>query len=281
MARKRSRTGDLRSLRKLLRRRFRQVKDQPRRGHHLKIRMRFFNLASFVGDPFLAAEAAADVEDEPALRETACRYLGALGWNERSEALLLSAVTNAVDDVGLFNVIQVLIAWHIGSPASIRRVRAVAHSIASEGTVRFLAALWLLAKYGSQADFDVLLASQARWWTGNHWVARQVAAVWPQLGPAARESLENAVRTFGLQDAALVLDNYRFLATTYLQLKAKAEPYLIAVAGEGRYPIGKFLTVLAILQRLPDQPLREELRRKVLAVVKDPVLRLRISGANP
>lgn len=240
----------------LLKKRFRGFKRKAKTGQWDKVFKRYFSLFGLVKDTCLEKHLPLILADSPSLRGAAFNYLLRLGITKKRmdfiESFLVSGYCE--DDVSLFEAVQCLVNWE--TPATgqlVQRMVTLAKRIAkkngSYSSTGVVAAIWLLAKYGSRADLMSLIASSKDIWGKSTWTARQVAAVTPLLLEQDRLTITETVTQNGLLQALEVLAHINSLKrltlldhqlNSYLKYQpAQSWPY---------YALPKIILTIALLK---------------------------------
>jgi hypothetical protein len=127
--------------------------------------------------------------NEPELRESIWRYLEVIGPKLRSlraiEAYLKGE--HALDDASLFHAARTLTMWEVGPNTSRHRaLRDLGKVLGSDQFIQrsaffFIAALWVLGKYGHRKDIAELIFRASWLRQTSEFLARQVASLLPKL----------------------------------------------------------------------------------------------------
>lgn len=240
----------------LLRKRFRVFNRKPRAGQWEKVLKRFLNLFGLLRDSYLEKHIQLILDDIPGLRPAALNYFLRLGITEKRfstiEKFLLSG--HCEDDVSLLEAVQCLISWETPATGKIvkrmtllaRRISQKSGTYVSSGVI---AALWLLAKYGTRADLMSLIASSKDVWGKSSWTARQVASVTPLLEEQDRQSISEIVTRNGLLQALEVMAHIASLKRQKT-LDRQLSSYLMHKPSPNYryYPLPKIVISIALLR---------------------------------
>jgi hypothetical protein len=268
-----SKNPNLANERKRLRQRYKKFESIMDVGNGKKVLKRYFTISSKIQDDYLVKKSKYFLENEPSLRPTIFRYLSSIGWSKEREDMLTRYILKTYDEESMFKAVSVLLDWKpIGIVPYIYRMRRLAGNLAARDTCGFICALWLLGKFGSSVDIEHLLSKYSRVWTRNTWVARQVTSIWPRLNESTRRSVENAVHSFGLREARLVLDNFQRM-NDERRYKKLIRPYILATKNDGSYPLYKFMIALNLLQTDMPVSVKNDLKERLLVILSDNVFR--------
>ena len=260
---------------KKLRKRFRKFLQKDKIGHWNKVLKRFFTVAGTCDDSFLEKYVSDLLTSQPALRPAIFRYYQKIGWSSSRERQIVDFLVTSLDDDGFFGAIEVLLNWiPEQTPKYILRMRALAEKIASEKPIEFLAALWLMAKFGSGEHIDKLINQYIHVWRANDWLARQVVSLWPRMkSTPTRNTVKNVIVSFGLTRAKAVLDNYELIGSHKNIIKRKVRPYIRALMRDSLFPVHKCLISLAVLNGSVEPSMKNLIKKDLLKIVKDPIYR--------
>lgn len=273
---------DLTMERKKLKKRFYKFYKKERIGQWSKVLKRFFTIAGICDDWFLEKYTPDLLSSYSSLRPSVFRYYKSIGWSPSREKTIISYLEKCLDDDSYFGAIDVLISWIPDTtPRYIIRMRNLANQVASDKPAKFLAALWLQAKFGKEEDIDKLINKYIHIWRGNDWLARQVVALLPRMKSIpTQKTVRNVIVAFGLTAAKSVLDNYELIANHKSTIKRKVRPYIRVPMGGGIYPLHKYLISLSILKGSVDNSTKKLIKRDLLNVVNDPIYRYHIINAT-
>ncbi|EKQ68012.1 Reverse transcriptase (RNA-dependent DNA polymerase) [Leptolyngbyaceae cyanobacterium JSC-12] len=261
----------------LLKKRFRGFERKAKIGQWDKVFKRYFSLFGMIKDACLEKHLPSILADSPSLRGAAFNYLVRLGITKKRidyiESFLMSG--HCEDDVSLFEAIQCLVTWE--TPATgqfVQRMVTLAKRIAkkngSYSSSGVVAAIWLLAKYGSRADLMSLVASSKDIWEKSAWTARQVAAVTPLLLEQDQLSITETVTQNGLLQALEVLAHIASLKRL-TKLDHQLSSYLKYQPSQNwpYYALPKVILTIALLQGKLDPAQKTPLRNNLLTMLTD------------
>ncbi len=265
-----------------LRKRFRKFEISAKVGHWDKVLKRYFTAFSIVRDSFLQGRFKKIIENTAEVRPSAFRYYSDLGPTHPRLEHIRDFLTgnHAIDDVSVFRAAQVLVEWRVGRKtklASVIRNLGIVlgtQPYVERSPVYFIAALWMLGKYGDQNHLVKLIFSNERTWTVSAYLSRQVAGVSPRLMGHGK-SLQKITQTFqnhGQMDAMNVMLNLRSLRREK-KIDAALSSYVLHGSKPIRvYPLQKAIMAVTVLKsdhiKLTD---RKILKAKLLNRIIDPV----------
>ncbi|WP_055074868.1 RNA-directed DNA polymerase [Pseudanabaena sp. 'Roaring Creek'] len=261
----------------LLRKKFRQFKQKTRTGQWDKVFKRYFGLFRLVKDNYLEKYLESILEETPSLRSGSFNYLMHLGISKKRIDLIKNFLLSGhcEDDVSLFEAIKCLINWDTPKAGkTVQEMVDIATSIAkkngSYSSSGVIAAIWLLAKYGSYSDLISLINSSRSVWERSAWTARQIASVTPLLLEQDRLSIAEIFNQNKLLQALGVLahiDSIRRLTNLDPQLHSylKYQPS----PTWSYYSLPKVILTITLLQGNLDSVKKITLRNKLLETIKD------------
>jgi hypothetical protein len=265
--------------RELLIERWGVFRDSERVGHYDKMLGRYFTVFGKLRDPVMESVAPSVLLEVPKLRDAVLRYYLALGFSLERLGVLEGFLRDGhcVDDASVFHVARCIVNWRVPADADVlARILALANElprICEDTDIAFVAALWLLAKYGHAADLGAFLETHRRTWERSDWLARQVAAATPRLTPSTRQSVISALSSNGLRDGLSVaahLGQLKKLAALDEQLDAYLRRAPHPVYG---YPLAKILLAMALLEGDMADEQKRELQDGLLELLDDPIYR--------
>lgn len=273
----------LRRQRFSLQSRFKTFEPDRPHGQAKKVLKRFLNIAASLDDSSFSDTAIDLITDEPLLRETVFRYFKRIGWSKQREDAVVAFAESTVDDASLFKAVQLLLHWQpVNIVAYAGRMRDLITLLSLKGPVRFLASIWLAVKFSSDRQLDHLIVTNTSLWSRNSWLGRQIACTYPRCSYRTQISIVNAVHSFGLRDAKLVLDSYDRLSSADYEKRYSnsVQGYLLATKADGYYPPSKVLLALSLLRGQYSLPLKDQIYFDLRQLVRDPIYRFRFMKAR-
>lgn len=262
---------------KLLKKGFRNFNKKTRIGQWDKVFKRYLNLFGLFKDAYLEKYIAFILAENPSLRDPAFNYLLRLGITKKRFIIIQDFLLSdhCQDDVSLFKAIKCLITWE--TPATGKLVQmmiTLAKTISNKNGLYsssgVIAALWLLAKYGSREDLMSLITSSKSIWEKSAWTARQIAAVTPLLLKQDCLSIIETVTENGLLEAGKVLAHIasiKKLKTLDHQLRSYVNHQPSATWPY--YPLPKVVLTIALLQGELDFTHKKTLSENLLKIITD------------
>lgn len=260
----------------IAKRRFIQHQSDDPAGQWEKVFKRYFTLFTKLRSAFLMPFCPASLRDYPGARASVLRYYKTLGHSlGRSKVLqqyLLSS--DAIDDASIFACVDVLVSWETPKSEPIRsRMTQLGDSIARsepKSTTRFVAGLWLVAKYGTSGQLNRFLMSTESTWTRSEFSARQAAAAMARLSKPSRARVRDLLSRSGATSALQVLESVQAIASKP-QLDAQARAYLMQRPAQGyTYPLSKALLAVAVRSGEMARSDRVEFCREIRSLSADP-----------
>lgn len=262
-----------------------------RYGHWDKVTKRYIGQLGRLRSQHAVDFCRIAIVAEPGLRETIWRYFVTVGPSTKLikslEAYLMS--DHALDDSSLFAIAKVMVDWEIDpNSAHHKRIKNLGMALYSKPHTgrldfRFLAALWILAKYGRAPAVMKLLDDHQRVWLSSEFLCRQVAALLPKFrdAPFARK-LRKRIERHQFEQATAVLSSLDAMGANASGCTSATRLYILNGRHSGPYSLQRFLICLHVLTNKNIDPLfRTALKADVLKYVNDPIYRKVISSVNP
>lgn len=272
--------------RKKARKQYRAFRVRERLGQWDKVCKRYLTLFGELRDPRAERDAPHMLSETPGLRGAVFRYYTLLGPSSKRLKHIVDFLESGhcLDDASLFEATRTLIAWR-GQTRGRRRnvivslvdtIQTIGSETPTQGrltTSGVASAIWLLAKYGSEAELVGFLHASRSVWTRSAWAARQAAAASPLCGVSEQAAIRDGIVQSGLTEALRVLASIGQLVqltTVDQQLKS----YLLHPPSTTHpYPLEKVIVGRTLLHgRLPAAQKRA-LRRALNALIVDPCYR--------
>jgi hypothetical protein len=228
---------------------FRRFNRMKERGNWEKVLKRYINEFGEYGDPYLQRYLRTWLADRPGLRDTIFRYLGRLGYTPQRLSIVLDFLQsgNCLDDASVFKAAKLVTEWSLPSRSpKTGLIVQVAENLAvgTGANSRFLAGLWLMAKYGEQAKLGAYVRRFAEVWMSSEFSARQVAAIAPLLAREDAEFVKRRVGESGLVAALEVFASLEDIANLQ-SLDVQLKSYLLSK--DMQYPLPKVVVAVALL----------------------------------
>ena len=266
--------------RKILRKRFKEYIKQEPIGQWSKIIKRYFTIFGKLNDNYMEKYIFEYIYEFPELRPNIFRYLKLIGWSPERENYLKHYIVSCFDDESFFNAIQVLLTWTSDSNIKyILRMRNFVENFNIKNSMDFLGCLWLIAKFGNAKDIDIFIRTKTKFWKNNDFLARQVACLWPRMKLfETRQTVKNIIRSFGLTNANLVLENYDLISNNEIIFNEKVKLYIQAPKQDGSYPLPKLLIALSVFSgKLPKCQI-DLVKKKILQSINCKITKYYISS---
>jgi hypothetical protein len=250
---------------------------RPRVGHWDKVLKRYLTLFSRMRSDALVPVVPAALEEIPTARKACFRYYRTLGYDpsrlRHVESFLSTG--HCLDDEAIFGAANLLVDWPI-PPTTARRLVQLASGLAENQrseACRFVAALWIVVKYGTRTDLMNFLTSHENAWRGSEWASRQVAAVLSRLIGRDRTMIEDQLLASGLLEGLRVLNHLRHLRQLPALDKQLRTYLLQPVHDPWSYPLPKVLIARAALDGALSPQDKDALRSGIAELTSDPVYR--------
>lgn len=261
--------------------RFRSFFRKQRVGYWDKVCRRYFTAFSKLKDPYLQRYVPELLSSQPSIRTSIFRYYKTLGHSKKRVQHVTAYLKSdhVVDDSSIFEASQTLIAWEIPGKSVYRTYLAslaldLAESVFTEKTeMYFLAALWLVTKYGTATNLEQLIARSRPIWSSSTFLARQVAASSVRLYPQTDllRLIAQHMVVHNHNSAVSVFTNLNLLRQSN-SVTAKEKMYLIPNKNWGPvYPLSKALIATARLQSPSDDASLDNLKSSLTKEVSDPI----------
>ena len=258
--------------------RFRQFLLMPRVGRWSKVYARYFTLASHINSNFLQNLVPDLLMHNPDIRPAIFRYYGKLGYSKaRAEQIVeFYKGPHCTDEATIFSTAKLLVSWEIKTRSKARKVFIeLANETFGFSKSHFVAALWLMAKYGLVTDICDVVNKGIGIWKYSSFVSRQVAAVLPRMHNAASEyqAVVKIISQSGHLDALNVLYHHSLLRAGI----PSSGDTLYFTHGSGNidvFPLQKIIMIENILSN-NSIPLaqRTAFQLRVLPRLTDPIFR--------
>ena len=186
--------------------------------------------------------------------------------------------SDALDDASVFQAAHALTLWevHPKSPV-LRQLRRLGKRLGEKEFVErspfyFLAALWILGKYGLRSHIAALIKDYIYIWRASDFLSRQVASIVPKL--RNDRNARNVRRLTSLHNnpsAASVLLSLDKIANEN-KIPTDLEMYVLNGRQKSAYSLQRFLICLHVLTASNYSPAdRIKLRKNVLIYLGDPL----------
>jgi len=246
---------------------------KPRVGNWDKVYKRFFTIASITKHAFLERHVPQLLPENPKLRDSIFRYYKSLGPNKVRIRHILEfiSVPSVAEDSALFNAAKLLVDWPLPRTGKIHdEIVRVAGVLLKRTETGFLAALWILAKYGTQEQLIKSLRSTEGMWSRSQFLSRQVAAVIPRLRDE-QGLIGNFISMMAVSGQTDALNVVRNLDRLYKTEKiSSAELKYLKVGLRHIYPLEKFLIVSELLNGAISDTMKKQIAAAVRSLTNDP-----------
>ncbi|MGK7903940.1 MAG: RNA-directed DNA polymerase [Hormoscilla sp.] len=264
-----------------LKKEFNKYKKTLHREHKIgnwdKVLKRYFTLFGRIGDPYLEKHIPALLEEHPNLREPAFKYLARLGPTSKRLSMIEEFVVSGhcEDEVSLFAAVRCIIAWE--TPATgklVSQIVTLAQKVVNKNNSYLpsgvIAAVWLLAKYGSRSELTNLINSSKYLWEKSSWTARQIAGITPLLDINCSDICETITRN-GLGQALQVIEHIASVKRLpNLDKDKQLSSYLKHQPSSGfPYPLPKVIIAVALLKGQLDRQQKINLHNELLTTITD------------
>ncbi len=256
-------------------------------GSWEKVQKRYLTLFGKLKDSRAVRDLSKLLKDYPGTRDSVFRYLAELGFSDARFRLIEEFLKSGhCADVGsLFVGVKCLISLNLPSSENVVvRINALAAEIAKKQSENpafpFGAALWLIAKYGSESELTKYIQDNHKIWERSAWASRQVAAVSPLVLQDARAYILEALQNNGLLQGLQVCTNLsRLRKMTSLDPQLNAYLY-DTKAKDGALVFAKVILVVALLTGELSQSEKSRLVRHYLVTLFDNRYKLLIAKVS-
>ena len=257
--------------------RFRKFLAKPQVGRWAKVYARFFTLSQHIGDNFLEKYTAQLLISDPSIRESIFRFYSALGYSKNRMKSLIEfyKCDDCNDEYTTFSLIKVFIGWQIkvGSKARLELAQ-LANDTLHISKANFVAALWILAKYGTVIDLFNAIINHKDKWIYSNFVSRQVASILPRVRniQTAYVSVRTIIMESGHLDALGIIYHNDSLRTSIPIASAEIFYFVNGLNENSKFLLQKVIMLENILTNNKlDYTKRLNFKNQVLAKIKDPV----------
>jgi len=259
----------------ILKKRFTKYHRKPKKGHCDQVLKRYFTLFGRIGDPYLEKHIHPLLEEHPNLRGSAFNYLARLGPTRKRLSMIEEFVVSGhcEDEVSLFEAVRCIIAWE--TPATDKLVSQIvtfAQKVVNKNNSYLpsgvIAAVWLLAKYGSRSELTNLINSSKDMWKKSPWTARQIAGITPLLDIDCSDICETITQN-GLGQALQIIEHIASVKRLH-NLGNQLNSYLKHQPSSGfPYPLPKVIIAVALLKGQLDRQQKINLHNELLTIITD------------
>ena len=241
-----------------------------------RVMRRYYNIAAQLDIKSLRRYAQDLFLEYPGLRDSILRYLGALGFSDRTARIIKSLLLKVkrYDDVILFNFVKLLTTMKIPRNSKGKDlVNEITKILANwETDFDLYCYIWFSAKYLRPNDLLTLLRKTRRRWMNEQFLARQAVASFPRVLPFRKDIVAGMIEdimTSGPRDAASVAANINGLISRE-KVESRLYAYLFSPKPQKPYPLAKFLILMALLSS-PDlkRAERKKCVKKASVHIKD------------
>jgi hypothetical protein len=261
---------------------WRRVYNGGRTGYWDKVIKRLFTLFGELRDPYLQRWVFDIIASQPSLREPAFRYLRAVGYSRSRFKRLIDFLKSedCLDDVALFGGARLLVDWNLPMKGK-SRAEAVrlAFTLPSQGKWRpagLCAGVWILCKYGTEADVGRLVKENERSWRASEWASRQVAAATVRMTSQDAAEVSRVIVQYGLLEGSAVLVHLQELEER-TTLNTDIRSYIQHESDP--YPLQKLLILVSLIRSRIDRNAMRALKDKAMSFIRDPIFRAIIASA--
>jgi hypothetical protein len=249
-------------------------------GHHDKVCKRYIGLLGKVGDAHAVDFCVSSLKSRPGLRDTIYRYAIDIGPNPKIYAALVAYLksSDALDDASLCQIALILTLWKISPKSS--RFKALAKlgmeiadpQFTSKSYYYFVVSLWLVVKYGTQANLRKMLEDNEDLWSNSEFLSRQVAAASAKFRTEKTfRWISLKIERHGFRSAVSVLNSVRELQDYTTSVPGHIRLYCTNGNNIGNYSIQRFLVSFRVLtSKKLDANTKAQLGTQVLKYVNDP-----------
>lgn len=283
---------DLSDDRRRLRRRFRNFLESEKIGYWDKIYKRYFTEFGAIGDAHLVRNAPIVLDELPQVRASALRYYATLGPSRQRFEHISTFLKgdHIVDDISVFQAAKVLVDWNIGERSVFRREivdlswEITDRFFRNKSEVFYIAALWMLSKYGSKSDMERVVFRNENIWKVSNYLSRQVAAATARIWQS-EDLIERVLAVFhqhAQTDAVNVILNLREIGSSDVLTQQTTGYMLHGNKMMTVYPLQKYLILMVLLQS-PNlsNSVREQFCQKLFQRIPDRIYRAGIRRYLP
>lgn len=259
---------------------FNRFIDREKFGHYDKIIKRFIGFAAKSKSDFALDYTLDLLPSNPELRNYVYWYASELPPSTKIlkviEKYLFSS--GALDDTSQCQIAKMLTDWEVepSSPLFSQLVK-LADEMGKEkyvgnDTFRFVAALWMLTKYSTQARIVQFVRQSRDIWQHSEFLSRQVAAASGKFrDPKVIEDFSNTIRSHGLRSSITILDAIDGLRKLTTTIPPDLRLYILNGKQTSTYTLQRFLIAFTVLSSASiDKTKRNALRLQLIPYLRDP-----------
>jgi len=251
-----------------------------RGGHSDKIIKRYIGLAASMREDWALPYCFEKFPTDPGLRDQFYWYFEALGPSDqvlgRMREYLFSG--SALDDASQCQIAKVLTNWEVdpatplfASLQALARDMGTPHYVGQD-TFRFVAALWMLTKYSTQAPITAFIENSSSVWEHSEFLSRQVAAASGKFRDRKVINwFESKIKKHSLRLALSVFGAIEGLRSINGPVPKNIRMYILNGGNKTTYTLQRFLVAFSVLSSptLP-QNVKANLKSQLMTVLVDP-----------
>lgn len=264
-----------------VRKRFDEFMSKVPYGHNDKVLKRYLGLFAALKDEYAISYCSRALISDPGMRDAIWRYLAALGPLAKTFKILRDYLLNghALDDSSVFHAAALLVGWHVQPNSKMHKdIRALGVLLgsprnATRSAFYFLAAVWLVSKYGIKKELGDLLSTNLSTWRTSEFLSRQVAATMPKFrNDAVSKNIRSTLHKHQFPSSMTVLSSLENMITSHGTISGDVRLYLLNGRKTSNYSLQRFLLCLHVLtsRKIPNLN-RSQLRDDILRYLKDPL----------